>query len=363
MRRDVQRFRRAVQRSQPVVPADGELRTHRRVVVRLVYTRQQPPGIALMPPEPVDTVVQLGGAGSHRGVRRRLVVFPRPRVVTVLLVLLALARRRASYRLLQFRVDHAARVRAVRALQAHALVLRSGGRLSPRAVAVVAGLVRADVVRGEPLLAARRRISPVVPQRGHHVQVHVQRGRLGESRLVDPSRKVHSVLSTLERCCRVLNARVTTQRHRAAVVRAVATCVLLLEVVIDPLQVTGCQSESSVLARTSSRTLSKLRVRASSRFRDERSRLLLRFARAPSAHQVPVPGSSPSQRRRSRVRLLDLQSREVFFGRGFEQPFVLRGERAVTFLGQNGELRSQESVRKARLFCLLEVAAAALAHR
>lgn len=205
-------------------------------------------------------------------------------------------------------------------------------------------------MRGEPLLATRGRVPPVLPQRGHHVQVHVQRGRLRESSLVHPSCEVHSVLTGL----RMLDARVPSQGHRTAVVRAVTSGVLLLEIVIDPLQVSRIQAVP-VLA-PAARALSKLRVRVPPRFRGGRF-----LVRAPPGH-VPVPGPSPAERGRARVRVLDLQRGEVLLGRSLEQALVFRGERAVTFLGQDGEFRSKERVREAGLLRLLEVAAAALPH-
>lgn len=205
-------------------------------------------------------------------------------------------------------------------------------------------------MRGEPLLATRGRVPPVFPQRGHHVQVHVQRGRLRESSLVHPSCEVHSILAAL----RMLDARVPSKGHRAAVVRAVTSGVLLLEVVVDPLQVSRIQTVPVLAPAT--RTLSKLCVRVPPRFRGGRF-----LVGAPPGH-IPVPGSSSTKRGRARVRVLDLQRREVLLGRSLEQALVFRGERAVTFLGQDGEFRSQECVREAGFLRLLEVAAAALPH-
>lgn len=346
MRRDVQRLGRVLQRGQPI-PANWELRVHRGIVVSLMYARQQSARIALVPPKPVYTVVQLGIPGSHH-TSLRFRVLPRPGVVAVLLFL-ALARSGTPYRFLQFRIDHAARVRAVRALQTQTFVLRSGRGLPSGPVTVVAGLVRAHVVRGEPLLATRRRVPPVLPQRGHHVQVHVQRGRLRESGLVHPSGEVHSILAGLG----MLD--VASQRHRATVVRAVTSGVLLLEVVLDPLQVSRIQT---VPVLAPARTLSKLSVRVPPRLRGGR---FLGLVGTPPGH-VPVSRSSPSKRGRASVRVLDLQRGEVLLGRGLEQALVFRGERAVTFLGQDGEFGSKESIREAGFLRLLEVAAAALPH-
>lgn len=302
-----------------------------------------------MPPKPVYTIVQLGIPSSHHN-SLCFRVLPRPGVVAILLFL-ALARSGTPYRFLQLRIDHAAGVRAVRALQTQTFVLRSGRGFSSGPVTVVAGLVRAHVVRGEPLLATRRRVPPVLPQRGHHVQVHVQRRRLRESGLVHPSGEVHSILAGLG----MLDARVASQRHRATVVRAVTSGVLLLEVVLDPLQVSRIQT---VPILAPARTLSKLSVRVPPRLRGGR---FLGLVGAPPRH-VPVSRSSPSKRGRASVRVLDLQRGEVLLGRGLEQALVFRGERAVTFLGQDGEFGSKESVREAGFLRLLEVAAAALSH-
>lgn len=87
-----------------------------------MYARQQSARIALVPPKPVYTVVQLGISSSHHAFR--FGVLPRPGFVAVLLFL-ALARSGTPYRFLQFRIDHAAGVRAVRAFQAQTFVLRS----------------------------------------------------------------------------------------------------------------------------------------------------------------------------------------------------------------------------------------------
>lgn len=121
MRRNVQRLGRVLQRGQPI-PTNWELGVHRGIIVSLMYARQQSARIALVPPKPVYTVVQLGISSSHHALR--FGVLPRPGFVAVLLFL-ALARSGTPYRFLQFRIDHAAGVRAVRALQAQTFVLRS----------------------------------------------------------------------------------------------------------------------------------------------------------------------------------------------------------------------------------------------